>query len=444
MSDIVESRKQQKVNIQRMDDAGFRELQQGREQLVFEGVDIADKSCTFNFTRNPCILRIFLEIVDAEVVEKIIDAITPDALYLEINPGRRIPLDSDMMYEVLAFTVRIIGLQNRPMWNRHNRRPLNAAVEEASVHFNATFPQWKPVAIKKVLRLLACAFILKDMYPLLSSKFQSIVATVGEYVAGDEKLFHFTGNSGDIRLVPSKPDRVGLWFYELCMPLCNGKSYLLYMKLHSTDKTYGQTIPVISVVQDWADVVKAKGKPKTLLVFYSYYLDTAGRSYLDRRNVNYVGAITKERFPVIFDKVKDNIQRPGDWCGIHNDTTGESVVYCWDQDTNIGKKLVISNAMKKIESRRSSLIVPIIDLYKVTFKACDVFNKSLHDRTWPHRHGGANIPGDRGLQHNFALSCILQNVYNCYCDVRNIDMTLFDFETFCVELSDALFEYAKL
>ena len=37
------------------------------------------------------------------------------------------------------------------------------------------------------------------------------------FAAGDEKLFHFTGKSGDVRLVKSKPDQIGLWFYEIIM-----------------------------------------------------------------------------------------------------------------------------------------------------------------------------------------------------------------------------------
>lgn len=442
--DLGESRKQRRLNLQRMDDYGFQEIQQGRQKLLLDGVDDADKFCSFDFTRNPCFLRIFLKIVDEEVVQTVMKSISPEDLILENKPGRDIVLFPGMIYEVLAFTIRIIGLQNRPLWNRKNSRPLREAVEEASTHFQEKFPNWAPLGVKKVLRLIACAFISKEMYAMLSTKFQNIVTNVGEYVSGDEKLFHFTGNSGDIRLVPSKPDRVGLWFYEMCMPLRNGKSYLLYMKLHSTDKAYGETIPVMTIVQDWANIVKSKGKPNTLLVFDSYYLDGAGRKHLHDENVKYVGAITKERFGALFDKVKDKIQRPGDWYGLHNPQSKESVVYCWDQDINIGKKLVISNAMKLTDSLRSSMIVPIIDLYKITFKACDVYNKNLHDRTWPHRHGGRKRSGDFGLIHNFALSCILQNVFNSYCEICDIDMSTLDFETFCIELSDSIYESSRL
>lgn len=58
-------------------------------------------------------------------------------------------------------------------------------------------------------------FISREEETLLSDNFQSIVQHVGEYVCGDEKLFRFTGNSGYIRMCPNKPDRIGLWTYEL-------------------------------------------------------------------------------------------------------------------------------------------------------------------------------------------------------------------------------------
>ena len=45
---------------------------------------------------------------------------------------------------------------------------------------------------------------------------------LGQYVAGDEKLFYFTGDSIIIRQVISKPDKIGLWFYELC---CKGQKW---------------------------------------------------------------------------------------------------------------------------------------------------------------------------------------------------------------------------
>jgi hypothetical protein len=53
-------------------------------------------------------------------------------------------------------------------------------------------------------------------------------------VSGDEKLFHFTGLSGNVRLVISKPDRIGFWIYELCGRFANGWPFLLDVFMHNS------------------------------------------------------------------------------------------------------------------------------------------------------------------------------------------------------------------
>jgi len=74
---------------------------------------------------------------------------------------------------------------------------------------------------------------------LISKNFQSLVSRVGEFAAGDEKLLHFTGNSKNIRMILTKPDRVGHWFCELCIKLVNGLSFLLYFRAHLSDPAVG-------------------------------------------------------------------------------------------------------------------------------------------------------------------------------------------------------------
>ena len=53
-------------------------------------------------------------------------------------------------------------------------------------------------------------FIIHDKFYPNFCENASFVLKLGKYVSGDEKLLNFTGNAGNIRLVLSKPDRVGL------------------------------------------------------------------------------------------------------------------------------------------------------------------------------------------------------------------------------------------
>ena len=63
--------------------------------------------------------------------------------------------------------------------------------------------------------LLSHFIIVGERVQHICANFRSIVKELGEAFVGDEKLYHFTGRSGNIRLVIKKPARIGLWFYEL-------------------------------------------------------------------------------------------------------------------------------------------------------------------------------------------------------------------------------------
>ena len=76
-----------------------------------------------------------------------------------------------------------------------------------------------------------------------------------------------------------KPDREGLWVYELCVRLSNKTSYMLDLWLHDAVSLLGESIPVSKVVRHWAKIVHSFNSARmsdTVLVFDSYYLDEAG------------------------------------------------------------------------------------------------------------------------------------------------------------------------
>jgi hypothetical protein len=93
--------------------------------------------------------------------------------------------------------------------------------------------------------------------------------------------------SGDSRLVPNTPGRIGLWFYQLCASLRYGNAYLFWCKLHHSNPFLGETVHGSSIVESWAKVVKKLGtNGRTLLTMDSYYFDVAGRQYFQREGVN--------------------------------------------------------------------------------------------------------------------------------------------------------------
>lgn len=105
--------------------------------------------------------------------------------------------------------------------------------------------------------------------------------------------------------------------------------------------------------------------------------------------------------------MENKVSKPGEWAGVYRDKNGvkELFVFNWDTNKEVGKKFYLSNTFDKSATRHgaSTNIIPACDAYKVTLNVCDVFNKMLQDRVWPHKHDGKHRPGDDGHQHNSTL-----------------------------------------
>jgi len=116
---------------------------------------------------------------------------------------------------------------------------------------------FKPFGKELVELLLARYQIKCEFLDEISENFYSILDTVGEVVAGDEKLLHFTGNSGFIRMVPNNPDRVGLWYFELACRLESGDPYMIHVKLSTASKDLGISVPIEGIVITWAEIASS-------------------------------------------------------------------------------------------------------------------------------------------------------------------------------------------
>ena len=133
-------------------------------------------------------------------------------------------------------------------------------------------------------------------------------------------------------MVLSKPDRVGMWFYQAVTPLSNTSmfsSYLLYFRLHHANTLLEESIPTSIVVNEWADILRRIGVRRengdgtllTILTFDSYYLCSTGRAQLLEKKIPFVASVTKERFGRLVDKVKEKVERPGQFAGIFRPQT---------------------------------------------------------------------------------------------------------------------------
>jgi hypothetical protein len=158
----------------------------------------------------------FKEFVTPELLNKMIHNIDRERVILNDNNNyAHIPTLNDI-YITLAIYIRIQGLHIMPQENTRNGRPLRDSCMDAKDHFHRLDPSKYIFGIDIVTKLISLELFTAEYTEDLSKKFQEFVLELGNSCVGDEKLFHYTGLTKDIRLVVSKPGRVGLWFYELC------------------------------------------------------------------------------------------------------------------------------------------------------------------------------------------------------------------------------------
>ena len=247
-------------------------------------------------------------------------------------------------------------------------------------------------------------------------KFQNALSTLGEVLCGDEKLFYFTGSSGMVRTVPSKPARVGIWHYQACVFLENNLPFLVFTRAHSASTSLDMHVQTATIVSEWAAIIERKER-ETILVMDSYYLDSAGRHLLREKGISYIAALKPSRFKEITSILKPHVTSSGQSAFMYNRIHNEACTYHWSMDNDVGKKFVISNAFKVTNRKKKRGGIPIYDAYNASFSACDKFNH-MKNRTWPFRCGGRSsehgVSADKMNCWDYYFTATLFNTWHLF------------------------------
>lgn len=440
VEELREKRVKKNRRAERLEETGWEEVDLSTGSWELNTVEPEYAFTLLDFTNRSKKVDIFLRLMPPTFIQEIIDHTHQTHQSASSYPcGRHFNITLSRFYKFLAIKIRIQGLQVVPTKNKPNANARRRAFQDAQQHFVQKYPNSQPPGINQLEKLHTTYLITPELESSLSKCFLSAVTSLGQHVAGDEKLFHFTGNSAYIRLVPNKPDRIGLWSYELSAELTNGAAFLLHVRSHTVNKAVGEKIPTSEVVSQWATVVQDKGQPETVLVADSYYLDKTGRALLTDMEIPFICSIKEDRFSQLADMVKNKVEKPGEWAAVWNDDQEELFVYTWDTNKEVGKKFTLTNAFSKKAKRSRKGTIPAYDHYKVMFSTCDHFNRGLGDCTWPHRHGGGNAEGDLSCLSDFYFSSILQNVKTAW-SVYHTEPS--DFKTLCTQLADELYAHA--
>ena len=130
------------------------------------------------------------------------------------------------------------------------------------------------------------------------------------------------------------------------------------------------------------------------------------------------------------------------WKGLWNEQRKELIVHSYKKD---GKQYTaLFNAYRRIATKSNTKSVPVCSDYGMMLAACDQCNCQIKIRIWPLRHGGRGHMGEAGKFSSFAFGCVLQNTFNAYCVINNVDRHIIDYYySFGKLLASQLYLYAN-
>ena len=172
--------------------------------------------------------------------------------------------------------------------------PLRTDINEARNYFLAIFHNDQPPNARVLDKLFSHVLISHELFERMSKLFQGLLRNLGTSVSGDEKLFHCTGDSCHIMVVPSKPSRIGLWMYQLVAQLGYSLPFLIiHMRMMAHETVRGERAPEHGVVRAWRDVIVSFSR--CILVFDSYYFSADSVNVLEEPLAS---AVRPTKFPL--------------------------------------------------------------------------------------------------------------------------------------------------
>lgn len=205
---------------------------------------------------------------------------------------------------------------------------------------------------------------------------------------------------------------------------------------------FNEKVPVDTIMKEWTDIVLKLGiTDYTLMTFDSYYTSRKSIELLQSLpGILYLGSIQENKFSPVAGLISDKVTEPKEHESVWNPKTNQIVQCAWAPKDKLGKKFTIANCFRYIEDGPdTSEMMYLHDLYKVTFKDCDIFNRNLNHRCWPFRCGGGGRFGEHLRRMDFFFSSVLQNVHNLWMNADFENRSEVTFHDIMVQLADAIF-----
>lgn len=252
------------------------------------------------------------------------------------------------LYHVLAFRIMLHAQQKKPSRNEKHANFIERRFAEVRDFF-VSVADLEHIRSAQRMRKLSGNFIIKagtwqetELFSNLCSHF----TTFGELFSGDEKLYHADLlKSGMVKVVLSKPARVGVWVYQGVVYTGASLPVTVYVRVHTEISKLDETVKMHEIVNEWGDLILSKAskkEPGAILVCDSHYLTMAGMQDLIEKNVKFIAAVTEPRFEDIASLVSAKVQKSGDMAFV-------------EKPPSVRKQSYLVRVLPFFESSRSNL-----------------------------------------------------------------------------------------
>ena len=360
------------------------------------------------------------------------------------------------MYEALAMRIYLMGKQNGPKEVRRNKNALESDIREAVKYFNTVCrdADGNPYAITEPDLLRRCISALyfevgtRDEIDLCRY-FRALLSSAGQFGACDEKVFqHDTASSGMIRVVPAKK-QVGLWNYTVCLRLSGGLQganyypFLVYTRCHTENTNLDEHVTTAAIIRaqvKFLRLLQPNRRFSTILVWDSYYGTLASLQYLREQRIPSIWCLNVQRFASYRALLDRFVQKTSDMAFAERAKDeardlDELITVFWSPDHRKAKRWTWTNALHRENEAKKGGYIPGFDHYEHAFNICDVFNRELHDKSWPYRYSGKSQSSEIQAGSDFLITIATVNMWNYWRSLDVPQQHVLSYERFCTQLA---------
>jgi hypothetical protein len=374
--------KKRKKRAQKRADEGWEDIVPSAGRWVAKQVEVSTPGARLvRFKRKGTICDVFLELLTPAVLKACRKVVGSQRLLYQ---GRPITLRE--VYKSFAMDIYLRAIRELAEPGTDVNQ-LQAVVVRARKHFVGAlgFNKW---------RFVRSNFLIdpETARTKLSRTFRRHVG-FGETVTLDEKQKKFRGATPCIKKAPNKPgdNKIGHWTTQAACPLQTTSEPYVFGLYSFSGKDPADKASFENREKIWrwlVDLMKCTAHSTLPAVFAdSFYLDNGAREMLQREGVLYHCSVKKNWYKSIYKHLDARVGEMGKWAGMANSKTGEVATYTWAADKGIGKKLLLSTLLKRVNGEQPDDSPPGWLLYKDSFSTCDEYNIKVGRIWWPYRIG---------------------------------------------------------